>query len=495
MNSHHLNTITFLELLMENKIFQGWYRLSVLDEQMMKWFHSLVTVDNLEFNTACQNILRTFFTLLENSFHSLNLGFEKAYLDYMMSDEFTELYEKTLPLEIRGNRAGAIYLIDTLKTIFEDWYYDAFTNLIVPDCEEDSESDDYLDHESYTVMTQLMVGGAIPKLKLKFGCNDAVKIIDSMGFRQFSGEVGQEYINEYVPPVLQHLDRGGLTLIKPAFFPFARDLINFCVDANSEKSIYKNRNDWIKDGLAKVWVDKTLLSKFREVVITLHGPSMSEKLISGIYKRMASYATLAYSKYTNKKKFNAEKSSATDTSNVKFRTLVQTGSSPSGDKSKDKKKRRAKKRSLLKIMLAVNAKHAMSEQADNINSSNALTNPSTNGNSQGNLPISAPNNNQTNLSQPRKKPRRTDSDFKSFYHDTHQDALAKLDTCTKSLSRLSLKFCCSILFVSFGIFHRDTKISAVDAKKELNRAIHSNPNWRQPISHSTDQGSTPMECN
>ena len=116
MNSHHLNLISFLELLMENKIFQGWYRLGVFDVQMIKWFHSLVTVDELEFNTACQKILLTFFTLLENSFNNLNLGFEKAYLDYIMSDEFTELYEKTFLLKIRENRAGAIYLIDTLKS-------------------------------------------------------------------------------------------------------------------------------------------------------------------------------------------------------------------------------------------------------------------------------------------------------------------------------------------------------------------------------------------
>ena len=127
MNSHRLNSSSFLESLMENKIFQGWYRLSVLDEQMMKWFHSLVTVDELEFNTACQKILRTFFSLLEHSFHNLNLGFEKAYVDHTMSDEFTELYEKTLPIQIRENRAGAIYLIDTLKSIYEEWYYDALT--------------------------------------------------------------------------------------------------------------------------------------------------------------------------------------------------------------------------------------------------------------------------------------------------------------------------------------------------------------------------------
>ena len=76
------------------------------------------------------------------------------------------------------------------------------TELIVPDSEEESESDDYLDHESFIVMTQRKVGGAISKLKLKLGCNYAVNVIDSIGFPQFFGDVDQNYINEYVPPVL-----------------------------------------------------------------------------------------------------------------------------------------------------------------------------------------------------------------------------------------------------------------------------------------------------
>ena len=133
-------------------------------------------------------------------------------------------------------------------------------------------------------MTQWMVGGAIPKLKLKFGCNDIVNIIDSIGFCQFQGDVDQDCINEYFPTILQHSDKGGLSLIRPAFSPFARDLMNFCVDANSEKNIYEERNDWIKDGLTKVRVDETLLLKIGEVVLTLHCPSIRVKLISEIYK-------------------------------------------------------------------------------------------------------------------------------------------------------------------------------------------------------------------
>ena len=62
-----------------------------------------------------------------------------------------------------------------------------------------------------------------------------------------------------------------------------------------------------------------------------------------------------------------------------------------------------------------------------------------------------------------------------------------------NLTGLSNKFCYAILFLSFGIFHRDTKISAGDTKKELKEAVDSNPNWRQLAGHLTDQDSAPME--
>ena len=127
----------------------------------------------------------------------------------------------------------------------------------------------------------------------------------------------------------------------------------------------------------------------------------------------------------------------------------------------------------------------------NSSSESTLANSSTSENNQADIPTTSPNNSEINASQPKKKPRRTDNDFKSFYRDTHKEALSKLEKCTRSLSRLPLKLCCSILFISFGIFHRDTKISSGDAKKELNAAIESNPTWWQPVNHTLDEDSAP----
>ena len=126
------------------------------------------------------------------------------------------------------------------------------------------------------------------------------------------------------------------------FFPFARDLMKICVDSNSKQRIFKNRNNWIKDGLTKVCVHEALLSKFQKVVVTLHG-YIREKLIYGIYKRMAEYTMQSYPKRTNSRTFDTEKYSAKDKSTTKSRTLIQNGSPPDGNKSNGKKKQRGKK--------------------------------------------------------------------------------------------------------------------------------------------------------
>ena len=111
-------------------------------------------------------------------------------------------------------------------------------------------------------------------------------------------------------------------------------------------------------------------------------------------------------------------------------------------------------------------------------SSTSKTSPSTS-------PASAANNNESRAGRPKKQARTTYDDSKAFYHNIHQDALAKLDPVTNKLGRLLIKFCCAILFVSFGIFHRHTKISVKEVRANLETAIDSKPNWRQVASHPT----------
>ena len=153
-------------------------------------FNNFATVDEGELNVACQHILCTLFTMLENLFHGLNGGFEKEFLDYLMCKTFQHFYETTLPGSIQNNRGGAIYLVESLKSFFEQWYSDAFAKLIVIDFGD--ESKDHLDDESFVLQTQYFVGGAFNKLQEKFVSPSAKNLLASMGFKSHTGNVDQD---------------------------------------------------------------------------------------------------------------------------------------------------------------------------------------------------------------------------------------------------------------------------------------------------------------
>ena len=61
MHSHLLKSKSFLIALIDSEVFQGWFRLSMLDDAMVKWFHGFVAMDENEFDAVCQEILRKHF--------------------------------------------------------------------------------------------------------------------------------------------------------------------------------------------------------------------------------------------------------------------------------------------------------------------------------------------------------------------------------------------------------------------------------------------------
>ena len=150
-----------------------------------------------------------------------------------------QFYETTLPGSIQNNRGGAIYLVESLKSFFEQWYSDAFAKLVVIDFGD--ESNDHLDDESFVLQTQYFVGGAFRKLQEKFVCPATKKLFANMGFKRHTGDVDEDYIKTYVPEELQHMDRGGLLLIQPAYFPYATALMILCQEAGSKRNRYIRR--------------------------------------------------------------------------------------------------------------------------------------------------------------------------------------------------------------------------------------------------------------
>ena len=118
MSSHRLESKSFLDALMGSTPFVGWFCLSDCDESSIQWFCSFATANKSEMNVVCQGGMRKLFSLLEDSFHGLNTGFEIALLNYLHSKDFKTFYETTLPEALRDNRVGASYLVDALRASF-----------------------------------------------------------------------------------------------------------------------------------------------------------------------------------------------------------------------------------------------------------------------------------------------------------------------------------------------------------------------------------------
>ena len=67
--------------------------------------------------------------MFESASHNLTSSPERAYLDFLLGKDFERLYKEELPECLRDNRHCAIYLVDSLKTIFEAWFADAVIDL------------------------------------------------------------------------------------------------------------------------------------------------------------------------------------------------------------------------------------------------------------------------------------------------------------------------------------------------------------------------------
>ena len=153
----------YLQLLMKNEHWIGWFRLSTKSDTRSSWFHNTLTTDPDEFNKCCQLIMRKIFTMFESACHNLTSSPERAYLDFLLGKDFERLYKEEFPECLRDNRHCAIYLVDSLKTIFEAWFADAVIDLKKQNLQLEgkaSDEDQIVDVSSNEciMMTQNVVG-------------------------------------------------------------------------------------------------------------------------------------------------------------------------------------------------------------------------------------------------------------------------------------------------------------------------------------------------
>ena len=313
----------------------------------MKWFNATLTADQSEFDSCCQHVMRELFTMFERDCHNIVTSFEKAYFDYIRGDEFKSFYETKLPECMRANRECALYLVDSLKGIFENWFGEDVAELISKrqnngsdaGIESTSQAID-MNSEAFILQLQNCAGSILSKLHKNkmFVSPEAKQLIEKMRMQTFETDVSPEYKRKYMPPLLQHTNRGGLSLIREPFIRFTSVLMKTCMELAAERNGYNKQRDWIRNALTTVRNSSELLTMFQETVRTEMGQSFDEQLIRAFYLRIAEGCVRTYAKFT-KNKDHGEQSS-TSINHVSFRNKAACGISDLDCNDLKKKRRR-----------------------------------------------------------------------------------------------------------------------------------------------------------
>ena len=442
MNESPIEYSSFRRELLNHESFQNWFRLSAHNSSRNKWFEEFAKGGDDEIDAICQGVLRKIFSIMKDVVYCSTISFERGFFDYLLGEGFKELIEQRLPQKLRGSRPCAIYLVETLKCMFERWYYDALSDLIPNKLRcDDVDVDDILDKETLLVHVHNIVGAVIPDLKKKWSRHEkACDLVHSMAFRTFKDEIDTDYYDEYVPEYVRHRNKGGVSLVSKRFIHWAMDLMKLCMNRNTDQSMNQQRSGYIKGGFDELKnKEGPLYSKFRAIALTFD-ITLNDSNIYEIYERTALFTMRTYSKFRNNKRFNKEKSSRDDMGNIKFRTLVQTGS-----KVTKKKKSKEKKKPFSVMMANMNALNGVAAQPAAINKARP----------------------------------KSDDEIKQEYQHDLQTTLIKLRDNKCNTARLNKMECCTLLWLSFKDYYRHTSklLKADDIRKKLDGAIAANPSW------------------
>ena len=481
MSEPSLGHSSFIHALMEEQVWIGRFRISTRSETNMLWFQNTLTTNMDAFNKICQKVMRELFTMLERSIHGLSSSFEKAFFDYLIGDDFKKLYNEDLPVSLRGNRGCAIYLVESLKMIFENWFAEAVIKLTEKhrDALTDDKSRAEIDvhSESFIMQVQNIVGGAISTLsRNKKLCSpdkkvESLRLIEKIRFGMYSDKIDEEYKQKYLPQLLQHCNNGGLSLIQAPFFPFAQSLMKTCVEASRKRLGYKMEITWISKGMIAVETSEELLSQFQKVVLTQMGDSFDLDLIKMFYQRIAMYSFRAFAKFTDKQDHKST-SSATSLSNIELRKLIACGASE-GKNTKKKKEFNERKRDWKCMLKEMEPTKPESSPIPKSVPSELARSASVSTGQEVTLP--------TQIDQPpaakKRRKNRTTEEIKDEYRSIYASALNRYDELGGDLSKLRTDYCCSVLFVAFDNYQPKSS-KAKEVKPVLRNAILGNPNWR-----------------
>ena len=217
----------------------------------------------------------------------------------------------------------------------------------------------------FMVMVQNVVGGAMSKLSSNkmFVSKSAQELIKKMRLWLFEDTVTQDYVGKYVPQILQHNNRKGMSWIQEKLILFSNNLTRMCRVATTGRNSCKKQHLWISNGLETVRNNKSLLSQFQKIVLTEMVSMFDQLLCKAFYQLIAEYSLRLFAKYTNKKDFSRDSSSL---SRMKFLAQLACGAKTSNNGKPKQKKATNKKKRAFATMLGI------TNQSACVNDSNPL---------------------------------------------------------------------------------------------------------------------------
>ena len=468
----------FVDAIVKSAAFEECVKLCHKRKDMKTWLDCLVACNDVGFDATCQKISVSLFKFWEDATFGNGNSFEKAILNFCLSDNFENLYKSEFPEALRNNRLGALYIVDALHCMFEDWVYKALT------ATHGSRSHNQkkvlsVNSPGMVAQMQRMVGGGIPKAIRRFCPRNEpnvpiFKLLKCLSIKHKDAVKDEEYKGTWYPDALRNENMGNLHLINPLFVDWSSKVMVDSVNFFDKENMRQHRRCEISVGMEMIR-NSTLFDTFKQVIINnenLRVLNIQENVLVDIHRYLVTHAFHAYSGYIFDKKYNKKKASSGDMTNVALRLLIQTTGSANGSTSTSSNDTKQKKRKIRKVSTASlltgkkrNAP-APTQQAKRRNTSSTSTINA----------VPAMSTNTTAMKGTTRKKRRTsDQDFQNDYDLCIREALAKLIRQNVPVSKLDRRECCAILWKVSNIFKRDVNTFKIaDARAMLQSVIDGN---------------------
>ena len=225
-------------------------------------------------------------------------------MDFCYSEEFDE-FVATLQIDLQTeveNRMAALCLIDALLDIFEDWVYDATTE-IANSRRDTSEMMVGIDDKGVIKMMQKMVGAGIPKARGKI-CNPncpndpSVVLLNHVCWMHVEAIADLEYVNKWYPPELRIENKGWLHLIHPIFVNWSSQLMLHAVNFFTELTMIKHRRNTVSVGLNQLNDNESIFGAFKEAALAIGGlGDMNDRTMKNFHSALAKQAFNAYTSF------------------------------------------------------------------------------------------------------------------------------------------------------------------------------------------------------